>query len=149
MTDVLTKAQRSRNMAAIRSKNTKPEMLVRRILHRAGYRFRLHRTDIPGKPDLVFRGRRKLIFIHGCFWHSHNCRFGRVTPKSNSHFWSTKRAATITRDAATHARLTNAGWDVLTVWECELLDVTPLLKRFRRFLDRANRGTPKRRSRTT
>lgn len=110
---------RSENMRRIRSKDTAPEMAVRRLAHGLGYRYRLHRKDIPGKPDLVFPGRRKVIFIHGCFWHQHpGCREGRP-PKSNAAYWLPKLERNIERDKAALAQLAAAGWDALVVWECE------------------------------
>jgi DNA mismatch endonuclease, patch repair protein len=118
MADVHTKAQRSRNMAAIKGKNTKPELAVRSLLHHLGYRFRVHRTDLPGKPDVVFVSKRKAIFVHGCFWHMHDCRYGKVTPATNSDFWQKKRQSNVERDQRNEQRLTDSGWRTLTVWEC-------------------------------
>lgn len=110
---------RGENMRRIRSKDTGPEMAVRRLVHRLGYRYRLHRKDIPGKPDLVFPGRRKVIFIHGCFWHQHpGCREGRL-PKSNLTYWLPKLKRNTERDEAALAQLAASGWDVLVLWECE------------------------------
>jgi DNA mismatch endonuclease (patch repair protein) len=110
---------RGENMRRIRSKDTGPEMAVRRLVHRLGYRYRLHRKDIPGKPDLVFPGRRKVIFIHGCFWHQHpGCREGRL-PKSNLAYWLPKLKRNTERDEAALAQLAASGWDVLVLWECE------------------------------
>jgi DNA mismatch endonuclease, patch repair protein len=119
MTDVHTPEQRSRNMAAIRGKDTKPEIIVRTALHALGYRFRLHRKDLPGTPDIVLPKYKTVIFVHGCFWHSHDCRYGRVTPATRSEFWSDKRAATVTRDQRKKQALEEQGWQVLTIWECE------------------------------
>lgn len=106
-------------MAAIREKDTKPEMIVRRIVHRLGYRFRLHRKDLPGKPDLVFARLKKVILVHGCYWHMHDCRWGAVTPKTNAEFWQTKRVGNVERDARNETALLALGWEVLTVWECQ------------------------------
>lgn len=117
MTDVLSAAQRSRNMAAIRSRDTKPEIRVRRALHAIGYRFRL-RSDLPGHPDLVLPTHRCVVFVHGCFWHLHSCRFGRVVPATRPNFWARKRADTARRDKRAAADLRRLGWRVLTVWEC-------------------------------
>ena len=117
--DVHTPEQRSRNMAAIRGKDTHPEMKVRRLLHRFGYRYVLHGKNLPGKPDLVFPSRRKAIFVHGCYWHCHDCRFGSVVPKTNTAFWQEKRAKNVTRDLEQERALTSQGWSVLVVWECE------------------------------
>jgi DNA mismatch endonuclease, patch repair protein len=107
-------------MAAVRQKGTKPELAVRTLLHRLGYRFRLHATDLPGKPDIVFRGRKKVIFVHGCFWHGHDCKHGRRQPRSNQAYWSLKIKRNRARDAATTATLASMGWRVKTVWECDL-----------------------------
>ena len=120
MVDVLTREQRHLAMSRIRSKDTKPEMIVRRSLHGIGYRYRLHAAKLPGKPDLVFQKRRKVIFVHGCFWHSHTCTNGQRKPKTNPGFWEDKRERTVARDAQNVAALKADGWDVLVVWECEL-----------------------------
>ena len=127
MADVLTPEQRHRNMVAIRSRNTKPEMVVRRVAHSLGFRFRLHRKDLPGKPDLVFPRFRKVILVHGCFWHMHDCPAGRVTPKTNAEFWQRKRHGNVERDARTAEALKALGWAVLDVWECQTKD-TELVK---------------------
>ena len=119
MADVLTATQRSFNMSRIRSKDTKPEMIVRRLAHRLGYRFRLHRSDLPGKPDLVFPSRRKIIFVHGCFWHKHRCKAGSVVPLTNAGFWAAKRRANVKRDRKCNRELEETGWIVLVVWECQ------------------------------
>lgn len=130
MADRLTPEQRSWNMSRIRGKNTKPELLVRRLLHAKGYRYRLHgkagKSRLPGRPDLVFAGRRKVIFINGCFWHFHDCRVGQHAPKANAAFWEAKRTRTKNRDADQRQQLMAAGWEVLTVWECELKDGSAL-----------------------
>lgn len=118
MPDVHTPEQRSFNMSRIRNRNTRPEMIVRSIVHRMGYRYSLHRKDLPGKPDLVFTSRRKIIFVHGCFFHIHDCPYGRVTPKTNAEFWQTKRLSNVERDKRNQAALEGQGWKVLTVWEC-------------------------------
>src|SRR5271169_4334001 len=101
---------RSRTMRAVKSTNTKPEIVVRRLVHALGYRFRLYRKDLPGSPDLVFPGRRKVIFVHGCFWHRHNCKHGSQTPKTNTAFWVTKIAGNVNRDAENSRRLKREGW---------------------------------------
>ena len=119
MTDVHNAEQRSRNMAAIKGKNTKPEMRVRSLLHSMGYRFRLHRKDLPGRPDIVLAKHRTVIFVHGCFWHCHSCRWGSVIPKTRPEFWAAKRGGNVERDVKHRAALEAAGWKVLTVWECE------------------------------
>jgi DNA mismatch endonuclease (patch repair protein) len=118
MPDVHTPEQRSYNMSRITSGNTKPEMIVRRLVHGMGYRYRLHRKDLPGKPDLVFPKLRKIIFVHGCFFHMHDCRYGQVTPKTNAEFWKNKRTSNVERDARNESQLKEMGWDILTVWEC-------------------------------
>lgn len=105
-------------MSRIRGKNTAPEMLVRRLLHRLGFRFRLHRSDLPGKPDIVLPGRRTAIFVHGCFWHSHGCKIGRP-PKTRLEFWTPKLERNVERDRVAELQLREAGWHVITVWQCE------------------------------
>jgi len=133
--DVHTPEQRSHNMAAIRSKNTKPEMAVRRLVHRMGYRFRLHRKDLPGNPDLAFIRQRKVMFVHGCYWHMHRCRFGRVVPRTNAEFWRIKRESNRRRDKANLREIRRLGWDALVIWECQLKDMNALEKKIRCFLD--------------
>lgn len=135
--DVLTPARRSANMARIRSRDTKPEMIVRRILHAAGYRYRLHGKGLPGKPDLVVRSRRKVVFVHGCFWHQHdqeNCLDGRK-PKSNTVYWHSKLESNVDRDRDHVARLEADGWQVEVVWECETERPDELLDRLQAFLE--------------
>ncbi len=119
MPDVHTPEQRSFNMSRIRNRNTRPEMKVRSLAHRMGFRYRLHQKDLPGKPDLVFPSRRKVIFVHGCFFHMHNCRYGLVTPKTNAEFWQKKRLSNVERDKRNITALKSAGWDVLVIWECQ------------------------------
>jgi DNA mismatch endonuclease, patch repair protein len=122
-------------MRRIRSKDTEPEMAVRRLVHNMGYRYRLHRRDIPGKPDLAFPGRRKVIFIHGCFWHQHpGCREGRP-PKSNAAYWLPKLERNQARDKAALEQLAASGWQALVVWECETKDVHALIEKMRVFLE--------------
>lgn len=122
-------------MAKIRSKNTKPEMLLRRALHALGYRYRIHGSVLPGKPDLVFAGRRKVIFVNGCFWHGHDCPVGSRLPKTNTEFWADKRRRNQERDCAQRLRLTEMGWTYLDVWECEVTAKTNLVVDVREFLD--------------
>ncbi len=120
--DSLTPTERSERMSRVRNKNTKPEMKVRRLAHALGYRFRLHSAGLPGRPDLVFPGRRAVIFVHGCFWHRHpspECHLARV-PKSRQEFWLAKLQGNSERDARVIASLESDGWRVLTLWECEL-----------------------------
>ena len=120
-------------MARIGSKNTVPELAVRRLLHCLGYRFRLHRKNLPGKPDIVFPSRRKVIFVHGCFWHAHGCKIGRP-PKSRPEFWGPKLARNRARDEQQADELKKAGWDVETVWQCETKDLDLLAERLGKFL---------------
>lgn len=125
---------RSRIMASVGHKNTAPEMSVRRLLHRMGYRYALHRSDLPGRPDLVFAPRRKVVFVHGCFWHGHACRKGRL-PTSRVDYWNEKIGKTKTRDAGNMKDLEADGWDVCIVWECETSDLESLRHRLVRFLE--------------
>ena len=128
-------AQRRRTMRAVKAKDTKPEMIVRRIAFGLGRRFRLHRKDLPGAPDLVFARDRRLIFVHGCFWHGHSCKRGARTPKANRAYWEAKIARNVARDSATLARLDAMEWRTLVVWECETRDRTTLTARLAKFLD--------------
>ena len=134
MTDVLTPKQRSFNMSQIRNKDTRPEILVRSVVHRLGYRFALHRKDLPGHPDLVLTRHRKIIFVHGCFWHMHKCHYGRVRPATNVNFWKAKRQANVARDKKNLRKLRKDGWKVLVVWECWTRDPSALRERLVRFL---------------
>lgn len=118
MTDIVDRATRSRMMSAIRSKNTRPELVVRSHLHRAGLRFRIHPKKIPGTPDLVLPAWRAVVFVHGCFWHHHTGCAKAYTPKTNRRFWKNKFAANIARDQAKKQALRSAGWRVFTIWEC-------------------------------
>ncbi len=136
MADTISKSRRSANMAAIRAKDTKPELIVRRIVTSLGYRYRLHRKDLPGKPDLVFGPRRKVIFVHGCFWHLHpkaSCLDAR-RPKSNTHYWDEKLSRNVARDRRHIRELKTLGWDVFIIWDCETRDKGRLTERLRRFL---------------
>ena len=126
---------RSRTMRAVKSKNTAPEMKVRRLAHALGHRFRLHRKDLPGAPDLVFPRSRKIIFVHGCFWHGHNCARGARQPKANADYWTAKIFRNKTRDEYAQKRLKALDWDVLVIWECELRDDMELNARMSAFLD--------------
>jgi DNA mismatch endonuclease (patch repair protein) len=137
MADSLTPQQRSALMARIRSKNTGPEMTVRRLVHGMGFRYRLHRKTLPGKPDLVFPGRRKVIFVHGCFWHNHpdpSCKSAR-TPKSHQEFWIPKLERNRLRDETNRQALTGLNWESLTIWECELKNIASIAARVRSFLE--------------
>jgi DNA mismatch endonuclease (patch repair protein) len=111
---------RSRIMRAVKDRDTKPEMTVRRMVHGMGYRYRLHRKDLPGKPDLVFSSRKKVIFVHGCFWHGHNCARGARVPKVNRDYWQEKIRRNKERDKKSRKSLLKDGWNVLEIWECEL-----------------------------
>ena len=121
-------------MARIRGKDTQPELAVRRLLHAMGFRFRLHRRDLPGTPDIVLPGRRKAIFVHGCFWHGHGCGCARL-PKSRLDYWGPKIATNRARDGRKAAALRRAGWSVAVVWECKVRRPAALEGRLRRFLD--------------
>lgn len=135
--DTLTPRERSERMGKVRSADTGPELVVRRLVHGMGYRYRLHRKDLPGKPDLVFTGRRKVIFVHGCFWHRHgapDCRLTRL-PKSRLDFWLPKLSANQERDAKVLTRLVELGWEVITIWECQVRDTAALKSRIGEFLD--------------
>lgn len=121
MADKISPERRSANMRQIRSRDMKPEVAVRRIVHAMGYRYRLHRRDLPGKPDLVFGPRRAVIFVHGCFWHQHDCRDGH-SPRSNTAYWGEKLRRNAERDAAHVAALSAMGWRVLVIWECQVRD---------------------------
>lgn len=119
MSDVHTPEQRRRNMSAIKGKNTKPELRVRSALHAMGYRFRLHRKDLPGKPDIVLAKHHLALFVHGCFWHCHDCRWGSVVPATRPEFWAAKRGGNVDRDVVKQETLREKGWNVATIWECE------------------------------
>ena len=128
MADIVDRATRSRMMSNIRGANTKPEIRVRRFLHRLGLRFRLHPKDLPGRPDLVFPKYRTVLFVHGCFWHRHRgCRFAYV-PKSNLPFWNRKFDENVVRDLKKARDLRRLGWRVLTVWECTVSDESRLVR---------------------
>src|SRR5687767_7759017 len=119
MADVLTPQQRSFNMSRIRGRDTRPEMVVRSLVHQMGFRYRLHKKDLPGKPDLVLVRHRKIIDVHGCFFHMHNCSYGKVVPATNAEFWRTKRESNLNRDRRNVKLLKKGGWQVLIVWECQ------------------------------
>lgn len=132
--DTFSPSQRSEIMRRVRSKDTKPELMVRRLVHRLGFRYRLHSERLPGRPDLVFPSRRKVIFVHGCFWHKHSCP-AAILPKSNRRYWEAKQARNAKRDRRDKRSLRQAGWKVLVVWECERSNVERMQKRLSRFLD--------------
>lgn len=131
--DTVSPEIRSRIMSAVPQRHTKPEMVVRRMCHALGRRFRLHRRDLPGSPDLVFPKDRKAIFVHGCFWHRHGCRW-TTTPKSNAGFWQKKFDRNVERDREAIADLRSGGWDVLVVWQCQIKDREHLVERLASFL---------------
>lgn len=133
--DPLTPEQRKYTMSRVKATGTAPEMSVRRLVHSMGYRYRLHRPDLPGKPDLVFPARRKVIFVHGCFWHGHECEAGRNLPRANRAYWMPKLARNRSRDAGSQGRLREAGWSILVLWECELRNSGRLRNRIRGFLE--------------
>lgn len=133
MIDNRTSQSRSALMARIGPKNTAPELTVRRLLHRLGYRFRLHRRDLPGTPDIVLPKRRKAIFVHGCFWHAHGCKIGKM-PKSRLEFWAPKLDRNRARDEENTTALRALGWDVLVVWQCETREPARLAEALGRFL---------------
>lgn len=128
---------RSAVMRSVKSKDTAPEMVVRRLVHSLGHRYRLHRTDLPGNPDLVFSGRRKVIQVNGCFWHGHDCVRGGRQPKANAEYWLAKVARNMERDRRNEAALRERGWDILVVWECQtkVRDREELTSRLRAFLN--------------
>jgi DNA mismatch endonuclease (patch repair protein) len=126
VTDVYPAEKRSAVMRRVKGKDTTPEMIVRRALTRLGARYRLHRKDLPGSPDVVLPGRRLALFVHGCFWHGHDCARGARVPKANRDYWTAKVARNRARDAKNRDALEAAGWRVATLWECELKDATAL-----------------------
>ena len=123
-------------MQAVRSKNTSPELLIRRLLHAHGYRYRLHSKKLPGCPDLVFPARKKVLFIHGCWWHGHDCERGSRIPKTNVIYWTKKVVRNRNRDADARKQLEAQGWKVLAIWECELNDESSVLMQLARFLNK-------------
>ncbi|HEY2497435.1 MAG TPA: DNA mismatch endonuclease Vsr [Candidatus Angelobacter sp.] len=134
MADVHNREQRSRNMAAIKHKNTSPELRVRSLVHRMGFRYSLHKKNLPGRPDIVLGSRKKIIQVHGCFWHMHKCRYGKVSPATNAAFWATKRLSNVKRDKRNQKELKARGWDILIVWECATKDLNSLQQRLTQFL---------------
>ena len=136
--DHITQEKRSWNMRQIASKNTAPEVIFRKLIHRAGFRYRLHVKTLPGKPDLVLKKYRTAVFIHGCFWHGHeNCKRGNQ-PKTNIKYWSEKIKRNMEKDAKNVIMLKNADWRIFTVWECELKKPEDVLKRFQEFIKKAS-----------
>jgi DNA mismatch endonuclease (patch repair protein) len=133
--DTLTPLERSARMRRVKSTDTKPELELRRIVWGLGYRYRKKRSDVTGNPDIAFVGRKCAIFLHGCFWHRHDCPSGRRAPKSRINFWSVKFQRNVRRDAVVLAALKAAGWRALVIWECELANRLQLERRIRKFLD--------------
>ena len=133
MADPLSPARRSWLMGRVGPKNTKPEMIVRRGAHKLGYRYRLHRKDLPGRPDIVFPTLHKAIFVHGCFWHRHDCRKA-TTPKANAEFWQEKFRQNVERDQTALSRLADQGWEAMVIWECETEDAERVSERLVSFL---------------
>lgn len=121
-------------MGKVRSEDTEPEMVVRKLAHSLGHRFRLHRRDLPGNPDLVFPGPRKIIFVHGCFWHQHRCHRGNRMPASHRDYWTNKLSGNVARDKRNLRKLRRLGWKVLIVWECQTRDLMKLTERVEAFL---------------
>lgn len=119
MTDTFTQSERSRIMAAVKSKDTGPEMVVRRMVHALGFRYRLHVSSLPGSPDLVFPARKKVVFVHGCFWHRHRCDAGRSMPTTKTAYWKAKFERNRLRDRKNRRRLRRLGWKTLVIWECQ------------------------------
>lgn len=132
--DPFSPAERSAVMRKVKSKDTAPELALRRLLTRMGLRYQLHRQDLPGSPDIVFMGRKAAVFVHGCFWHGHDCRRGARAPKANGAYWSEKIARNRARDAKVQDALAAMGWRALVVWECELKDPDGLERRLSRVL---------------
>lgn len=134
MTDVFSAEKRAAIMRSIKGKDTSPEMMVRRMVHALGCRYRLHVTSLPGRPDLVFPSRRRVIFVHGCFWHRHRCRKGRSLPASRIAFWRRKLELNAQRDRRVRRRLRTLGWSVLVIWECQLRRPDRVRRKLERFL---------------
>ncbi len=136
MADVFTPSERSRVMRQVKSQDTTPELTVRSLIHRLGYRYRLHAADLPGKPDIVLPRHRKVVFVNGCFWHRHTCAKGQELPRANRPYWAAKFDRTVARDRRNRRKLSAAGWRVLTVWECQTRParIEKLRARIERFL---------------
>ena len=142
MADTRTPEQRRRIMQSVKTEDTGPEWTVRRILHSQGLRYRLHPKNLPGRPDIIFPGRKKAIFVHGCFWHRHGCPKGQA-PKSRLDYWAPKLNANVERDAKKVDQLDNLGWTVMTVWQCEIVDRERLTERLLAFLGTASHRAKK------
>lgn len=132
--DIVDKNKRSEIMSRVRSSNTKPEVQVRKLLHSLGYRFRLHRKDLPGTPDIVLPARESIIFVHGCFWHRHKGCCDATMPKTRTNFWKKKFAENLARDKKNITALKKMGWKVLIVWQCELRKEKNLIRKLNKFL---------------
>jgi len=130
----LTVEQRKRCMSRNRGKDTSPEIIVRQLIYSLGYRYRLHRKDLPGCPDMVFSAKKKVIFINGCYWHRHTCKKGRSKPETREDFWQTKFFKTKQRDKETRKKLKKLDWQILTIWECQIKNVEKLKKMVTEFL---------------
>lgn len=136
----MSRVKRSALMGRIQGRNTGPELAVRHLLHGMGYRYRLHARDLPGKPDIVFRSRRVAVFVHGCFWHRHDCGLAYV-PKTRPEFWQRKFEGNVARDLRTKRELEAAGWRVVVIWECQLTDLAALSKNLAQELGRPGRSS--------
>jgi DNA mismatch endonuclease (patch repair protein) len=141
VSDVFSPEKRSEVMRRVRGRDTSPERKVRRLLTRMGLRYRLHRAELPGNPDVVFAGRRTALFVHGCFWHGHDCARGARVPKANADYWIRKIGRNRARDLEVQRRLAEAGWRAVVVWECELKDEARLVERLAAELKPAPRGS--------
>lgn len=134
--DSLTPEQRRRTMRRVKSRDTGPEMVIRKALHAMGYRYRLYANDLPGKPDLVFRSRRKVVFVNGCFWHGHSCKAGSKVVKTNSNYWKAKIEKNVERDLRNVHAFSDRGWESLTIWECDIRNsVEKTTRKIRKFLE--------------
>jgi len=138
MIDRVSEAKRSYIMSRVASKNTGPELAVRKLLHGLGYRYRLHKRGLPGSPDIVFQKRKKVIFVHGCFWHGHSCKYGRL-PESRPEYWGPKIGANRERDERNMQKLKELGWKTLVVWQCEIKEMETVRRRLIGFLGPARR----------
>lgn len=134
MVDIFSKDKRSNIMSRVKGKNTKPELMVRTLLHKMGYRFRLHQKDLPGKPDIILKKYKTVIFVHGCYWHRHDCKRGQSLPSSNKEFWKKKFQGTIERDEKACKQLKDLGWNVGIVWQCELKNPDDLVEKLKNIL---------------
>ena len=132
--DNLSAEQRSYCMSLIRSTNTNPEIIVRSLIHQLGYRYALHKRNLPGQPDIVLTRHKKIIFVHGCFWHMHKCRYGKVIPQTHRKYWQTKRLGNVTRDRKNIKELKTLGWKILIIWECQTRNISKLTTMLYRFL---------------